>query len=137
MKNINQYKKRFNQLLESTMGNVKPLIMEQSSTNPVEIVNKLINSKQVSGIDELEKLVSFDEWQIVKQKLDSIQKGAGDLFGYGWTLEKTLTNRNKMIPALQFIKQVVEKGYTGKSLPKGGYSTLYGELDNFYNSVYK
>lgn len=29
MENIEQYRKRFNSLLESTMGNVKPLIMEQ------------------------------------------------------------------------------------------------------------
>jgi hypothetical protein len=29
MKTINEYKNRFNQLLESTMGNVKPLISEQ------------------------------------------------------------------------------------------------------------
>ena len=29
MKNLNQYKNRFNQLMESTLGNVKPLIMEQ------------------------------------------------------------------------------------------------------------
>jgi len=30
MKRINEYKNRFNQLLESTIGNVKPLIMEQT-----------------------------------------------------------------------------------------------------------
>jgi hypothetical protein len=35
MKNINQYKNRFNQLLESTMGNVKPLIMEQETGNTI------------------------------------------------------------------------------------------------------
>jgi len=29
MKNINEYKRRFNTLMESTMGDVKPLIMEQ------------------------------------------------------------------------------------------------------------
>jgi hypothetical protein len=31
MRIINEYKKRFNQLMESTMGNVKPLIMEQTT----------------------------------------------------------------------------------------------------------
>ena len=30
MRNINEYKRRFDTLLESTMGNVKPLINEQS-----------------------------------------------------------------------------------------------------------
>lgn len=32
MKTINEYKKRFNQLMESTIGDVKPLIMEQTTT---------------------------------------------------------------------------------------------------------
>ena len=32
MKNINDYKNRFYNLMESTMGDVKPLIMEQSGT---------------------------------------------------------------------------------------------------------
>lgn len=37
MNTIKEYQKRFNQLLESTMGNVKPLIMEQpSGTTPPE-----------------------------------------------------------------------------------------------------
>ena len=31
MENIEQYRKRFNSLLESTMGDVKPLIVEQES----------------------------------------------------------------------------------------------------------
>jgi hypothetical protein len=31
MNNLNEYKKRFNTLMESTIGNVKPLIMEQSA----------------------------------------------------------------------------------------------------------
>ena len=30
MKTINEYKNRFNQLMESTLGDVKPLIMEQN-----------------------------------------------------------------------------------------------------------
>ena len=32
MRNINEYKRRFNMLLESTMGNVKPLINEEETT---------------------------------------------------------------------------------------------------------
>ena len=34
MNNIEQYRKRFNSLLESTMGDVRPLISEQSETSP-------------------------------------------------------------------------------------------------------
>ena len=32
MRTIREYKNRFNQLMESTMGNVKPLIVEQEKT---------------------------------------------------------------------------------------------------------
>jgi hypothetical protein len=34
MKNIEQYKERFYNLMESTMGDVRPLISEQSETSP-------------------------------------------------------------------------------------------------------
>jgi hypothetical protein len=34
MNNIEEYRKRFNSLLESTMGDVRPLISEQSETSP-------------------------------------------------------------------------------------------------------
>lgn len=37
MENINEFKKRFNQLLESTIGNVKPLVNEQDMES--EIIN--------------------------------------------------------------------------------------------------
>ena len=37
MKNIEQYRKRFNSLLESTMGDVRPLISEVYSDNEVRL----------------------------------------------------------------------------------------------------
>ena len=44
MNTIRDYKSRFNQLMESTMGNVKPLIMEQEKTNFTnEIMSDLEN----------------------------------------------------------------------------------------------
>jgi hypothetical protein len=41
MKSINEYKNRFNQLLESTMGNVKPLISEKVESTPNVNLNDL------------------------------------------------------------------------------------------------
>lgn len=40
MKTINEYKKRFNQLMESTIGDIKPLIMEEP-TNPTFVSGEL------------------------------------------------------------------------------------------------
>jgi len=44
MRTINEYKNRFNQLLEATIGNVKPLIMEQGKT-----LVKLLKGKELTG----------------------------------------------------------------------------------------
>lgn len=43
MKTINDYRKRFNQLMESTIGNVKPLLNESSEINSVEKITDLKN----------------------------------------------------------------------------------------------
>jgi hypothetical protein len=45
MKTINEYKNRFNQLMESTMGDVKPLIMEQSTGETLPVVTKVYIEK--------------------------------------------------------------------------------------------
>ena len=39
MNNIEQYRKRFYNLMESTMGDVKPIISEQPTTEPVKSTN--------------------------------------------------------------------------------------------------
>ena len=47
MKNINEYKRRFNTLMESEMGDVKPLINEQEQDVPLwrQVVQKVGDSK--------------------------------------------------------------------------------------------
>lgn len=40
MNTINEYKNRFNQLLESTIGNVKTLIMEQTTEDAINTLTK-------------------------------------------------------------------------------------------------
>lgn len=58
MKNINNYKKRFFNLMESTMGDVKPLIMEQSSgLSTLNTILSQANLGQVSQ-EDVPELVS-------------------------------------------------------------------------------
>lgn len=52
MKNINEYKRRFDALLESTIGNVKPLINEDENFEVLQINLKEIDPK------ELDKFIS-------------------------------------------------------------------------------
>jgi hypothetical protein len=42
MNNLNEYKKRFNTLMESTIGNVKPLITEQENND--EIIERMFDT---------------------------------------------------------------------------------------------
>jgi len=49
MNTIRDYKNRFNQLMESTMGNVKPLIMEQSGTTQTTGGTVTTGSTQTTG----------------------------------------------------------------------------------------
>jgi len=49
MKNINDYKKRFYNLMESTMGDVRPLIMEQSGTTQTTGGTVTTGSTQTTG----------------------------------------------------------------------------------------
>ena len=44
MRTINEYKNRFNQLLESQLGNVKPLIMEQETFGVTLVETKVIDN---------------------------------------------------------------------------------------------
>lgn len=48
MKTINDYRKRFNQLIESTIGDVKPLLNETSGINSVELMSSL--KDQINGL---------------------------------------------------------------------------------------
>jgi hypothetical protein len=49
MKNINDYKKRFYNLMESTLGDVRPLIMEQSGTTQTTGGTVTTGSTQTTG----------------------------------------------------------------------------------------
>ena len=49
MNTIRDYKSRFNQLMESTMGNVRPLIMEQSGTTKTTGGTVTTGSTQTTG----------------------------------------------------------------------------------------
>ena len=52
MKNLNDYKKRFNILMESTMGNVKPLIMEEENDDLIgkSVTFKVDENLTIKGI---------------------------------------------------------------------------------------
>lgn len=94
MKNINDYKKRFDVLLESTMGDVKPLISEQNETSKKGANIKPDTSKLFKGalfMDVKKSLNTKDEvvtgsYTAVNQKgaydaLHSFHKRSSDGFG--------------------------------------------------------
>ena len=59
MKNLNQYKKRFNQLMESTIGNVKPLISEEDEKDPYsDLYGKTVTYKDSQSGVELKGTIS-------------------------------------------------------------------------------
>jgi len=58
MKNLNEYKRRFNILMESEMGNVKPLIMEQPEEEMID-----------EPVKEDPEVYDFDTVQYLKEKL--------------------------------------------------------------------
>ena len=60
MKNVNEYKKRFYNLMESEMGDVRPLIVEQTENNYwKDIKNDFINKGNPKLIDT-EKIKSLN-----------------------------------------------------------------------------
>ena len=82
MKNIEQYKRRFNSLLESTMGDVRPLISEEVDSKQaphLRLYNCLKNEgwKKTSG-----SLDSGDEIEYVKFE------STGKEFECEWAIEK-------------------------------------------------
>jgi hypothetical protein len=62
MKNIEQYRNRFNSLLESTMGDVRPLISEVA-TNPLhELIGKTVKFEPISIERVTGEDYPTDEW---------------------------------------------------------------------------
>ena len=54
MKNINEYKRRFYNLMESTLGDVRPLITEQAKVNFEDLIGKsvVLKPKAFLGVDD-------------------------------------------------------------------------------------
>ena len=64
MNNIEQYRKRFNMLIESSMGDVKPLINEQTTN---DLIGKTVNlyydleMKEVRGTVKIESITKSND----------------------------------------------------------------------------
>lgn len=54
MKNVNLYRKRFFNLLESEMGNVKPLIKEDLTQDDSELYEDIYDEEEISEVDDLD-----------------------------------------------------------------------------------
>ena len=74
MKNINEYKRRFYNLMESTLGDVKPLIAEQSGVNLNNLIGKtvVLKPKEFLNVD--------DKW--FKDSFETEPLGRMDKFFY-------------------------------------------------------
>lgn len=87
MKNIEQYKKRFEALLESSMGDVKPLISEQDE------IRDLTKPKVINSLDRA-------KMKYIVKKGDTISSIASKL---GITVDK-LKKLNPQIKNFDIIK---------------------------------
>ena len=89
MNNIEQYKNRFFNLMESTIGDVKPLISEQSTTVPTGTGDGLSNSP-TTNVDDLGSII----------RQSDKDKGADNFCktesGYDICLVKKSMNRSAM-----------------------------------------
>lgn len=54
MKTVNLYRKRFFNLLESEMGNVKPLIKEDLTQDDSELYEDIYDEEEISEVDDLD-----------------------------------------------------------------------------------
>ncbi len=73
MENVNQYKDRFYTLLESTMGDIKPLLSEQIEIQKEINVNEL--ERVVSDAQEkLSKIKREEEENIKKQEIQKLEQ---------------------------------------------------------------
>ena len=82
MKSIRSYKKRFNTLMESTMGNVKPLISENEDDSDLVRIVKRVISEESQSIDTVcLKQAGYEEEIIGGPQVRRIryQKKTGDV----------------------------------------------------------
>ena len=79
MKNIEQYKRRFNSLLETTMGDVRPLISEEVTTPPK-------NLDYTTWVRSVETRLTKSEIKYIGENktwvIDKLKPGSHGLFGF-------------------------------------------------------
>ena len=106
MKNIEQYRKRFNSLLESTMGDVRPLISEQDEFKKNINKNKIFGGQTKMPKPEDMQYLEKVHQRFLKKGVHTVKNGdtLGDIaLEYG-TDVKTLKKLNPQIKDVDKIK---------------------------------
>ena len=103
MKNLNDYKRRFNILMESTMGDVKPLIMEQSNNG----ITTLITWSKQKNMDDSYCTPEEKKWKSMDDR-GYCPKGTwtytmnGDRFDYYDKDGKLIGSDSKVPPTQEY-----------------------------------
>ena len=125
MKNLNKVKNRFNILLESTMGNVKPLLSEQHDKE--ELISKIIDMdsefnndpiyveyEKKYGVKKLKDTLSdsmgIDPNEIPDEMLDMMLSIAGEVTKQPITPEIVMTHKDGVIGTSTQIMSMAQEG---------------------------
>ena len=104
MENINNYKKRFFNLMESTMGDVKPLIVEDEQSSGLSTLNSILSQANLGQVsqEDVPELVSDCPVYAPNQKLqgylDQVKQAAesADLNTLKSELKKVISASKKI-----------------------------------------
>lgn len=123
MKNLNKLKNRFNSLLESTMGDVKPLLKEQLDNE--DLINRIINMDSEFNNDPtylgyekkyavkklkdtLSTSMGIDPNEIPDEMVDMMLGFAGEVVKQPITPEIVMSNKDSVIDTCNQIMAMAE-----------------------------
>lgn len=132
MKNVNEYKKRFYNLMESEMGDVRPLIVEQTENNYWKDIKNEFISKGNPVLIDTEEIKSLN-WGTHSSKKNNLKYGMSvswtpDTNELGFTY--SIVDREERLTGAEI--EARDKAYNkiksfGEEL---GYTDKYGESEN-------
>ena len=118
MNNLNEYKRRFYNLMESTLGDVKPLISEQPTPTTVTVdqnVSKSENplAKEVESLKLLKQELENTKKQLESKKDlvgGTLLKRIGDYF----RIRKLRKDNEKLSDQLEYLERDIKRYKDGK-----------------------
>ena len=132
MKNLNSYKERFYQLMESEMGNVKPLINEENTQPVTTAPNKGQTQKTKTGTSAPPQLTQeqIKARTYVMGKMESLYQSLYQAYKNNYQKE----NKTQDIP--QYNPFRYNKADENNQFIEGGNLTQYNYFKIAYNATY-